>query len=654
MLDAFGEGVAGALEFVLRGFELRQLLQLLGLFGGQGFAAAEVFQRFLRVQYLLVQGLGLRLGGGAVGGHGLLGLELLQLFFQALFLVTQGSTVGQGLQRRWVDVRQVDGQARGFEAFALEAVEYRFQRFYPQVAVVQFDTAVTQRQAEQRAIEQAHQAVDVLLGELFAQAGVAVVVGVVELLLDLLQALFQVADAFVQVFGAELPRLGQGAGQFVVGVLGRQQLLLQHLDVIDQGEAVLEHRQLAQPALDTGDFTLQAHQLLSTAALVVLQAVLLATVVLGLDHQLFLARHGVFLPGAQQGVEHWRNAVQFAAQDVALGHTTGQGLDQRAGGDQGVVVLLHAAHVAEGFLARGDIVDAARAQAVLEGVEEQLLELGGGDFAHVQQVDEQRAEGFQALLAGRAQRDHGQVQRHRGVATDQQTTQFVRLQLVGLDPQALEVGEQLFLAQAGVVLLVVGQVQFALVGKELVAETAARAAADNADDVRAVGQAQFAENVRGVAGEVEAARLLEAVLAEAHVRHARQDRELQGVDRGGLAQVVGAVDRQRVLQREQAQAVAGGVEQCEAADAVAFLAHASISCCSSRIARARASSSLSSPSKGLRSSGSSVRLSSSGLSSSTSTGVGSGRSLCRVAARSRSCCTARHTSRKRCIGGRKR
>jgi hypothetical protein len=43
-----------------------------------------------------------------------------------------------------------------------------------------------------------------------------------------------------------------------------------------------------------------------------------------------------------------------------------------------------------------------------------------------------------------------------------------------------------------------------------------------------------------------------------------------------------------------------------------------------------------------------------GASSSTSTGVGSGRSLCRVAARSRSCCTDRHTSRKRCIGGRKR
>jgi hypothetical protein len=97
--------------------------------------------------------------------------------------------------------------------------------------------------------------------------------------------------------------------------------------------------------------------------------------------------------------------VQLAAQDVALGHAVGQGLDQWAGGDQGVVVLLHAAHVAEGFFARGDVVDAARAQAVLEGIEEQLLELGRGDFAHVQQVDEQRAEGLQALLAGGAQRD---------------------------------------------------------------------------------------------------------------------------------------------------------------------------------------------------------------------------------------------------------
>lgn len=100
---------------------------------------------------------------------------------------------------------QVDGQAWGLEAFALEAVEHRFQRFYPQVAVVQLDTAISQRQAEQRAVEQTHQAVDVLLRELFAQAGIAVVVSVIQLLLDLLQAFFQVAYALVEVFGTELP-----------------------------------------------------------------------------------------------------------------------------------------------------------------------------------------------------------------------------------------------------------------------------------------------------------------------------------------------------------------------------------------------------------------------------------------------------------------
>ncbi|MNM14549.1 hypothetical protein D3C81_247620 [compost metagenome] len=168
-------------------------------------ATAEVFQRLLRVQHFLVQGFGLRFGRGAVGGHGLLGLELLEFFFQALFLVAQGGAVGQGLQGRWVDVGQVNGQARGLEALALEAVEHRFQRFYPQVAVVQLDTAVAQRQAEQRTVEQAHQAVDVLLRELLAQAGIAVVVSVIQLLLDLLQAFFQVAYALVEVFGTELP-----------------------------------------------------------------------------------------------------------------------------------------------------------------------------------------------------------------------------------------------------------------------------------------------------------------------------------------------------------------------------------------------------------------------------------------------------------------
>lgn len=111
--------------------------------------------------------------------------------------------------------------------------------------------------------------------------------------------------------------------------------------------------------------------------------------------------------------------MQLAAQQLALGDTGRQRLDQRAGGDQCLVVLLHAAHVAEGFFGRGDIVDAARAQAVLEGIEEQLLEFRCGDLAHMQQVDEQRAEGLQALLAGRAQRDQRHVQRDRGMPADQ-------------------------------------------------------------------------------------------------------------------------------------------------------------------------------------------------------------------------------------------
>ena len=51
---------------------------------------------------------------------------------------------------------------------------------------------------------------------------------------------------------------------------------------------------------------LQAHVKtlrLGAAALFVLQAVLLAAVVLGLDHQLFLARTGVVLPGAEQVIQ---------------------------------------------------------------------------------------------------------------------------------------------------------------------------------------------------------------------------------------------------------------------------------------------------------------------------------------------------------------
>src|SRR5690606_34688155 len=193
------------------------------------------------------------------------------------------------------------------------------------------------------------------------------------------------------------------------------------------------------------------------------------------------------------------------------------------------------------------------------------------------------------------------------------------------------VGEQLTLAQAGAVLLVVVQIQRALVDEELVAEAAAWATPGHADHVRAVGQHHLDEDVAGVRGEVELARLLQAVLAEAHVRHARQDRELQRVDRGGLAQVVGAIDRQRILQREDAEAVAGGVQQGEAADAVAFLAHASSSF-SAAMARTSAASSDSSAD----SRGSSMRMMSSSLSSSAiSSGAGSGRSLlCRLAARS--------------------
>ena len=96
--------------------------------------------------------------------------------------------------------------------------------------------------------------------------------------------------------------------------------------------------------------------------------------------------------------------------------------------------------------------------------------------------------GLQALFTGGAQGNQGQVQRHRRVPADQQSTQLVRLEFVSLQAIALEVAEQLFLAQAGVVLLVVSQVQLAGIGEELVTETATRAPSDHADHVRAVGQ----------------------------------------------------------------------------------------------------------------------------------------------------------------------
>ena len=304
LLHALGERIAGALEFVLSGLHVCELFELGRLFGGQGLAAAVVFQGLLGVEYLLVQRFGLRLGSRAVGAYRLLGLELAQLLVQALLLITQRGAIRQRLQGRWVDVTQVNGQTRCLETLTLEAVEHRFKGFHPQVAVVQLDATLTQWQAEQGAVEQAHQAVDILLRELFAQAGVTVVVGVVELLLDLPEAFFQVANALVEVFDTELTGLGQGACELVMGILGRQQLLLQHLDVIDQGKTMAQYRQLAQPALDAGDFTLKAHQLLCAAALVVLQAVLFTPVMFGLDDQLFLARHGVVLPGTQQVVEH--------------------------------------------------------------------------------------------------------------------------------------------------------------------------------------------------------------------------------------------------------------------------------------------------------------------------------------------------------------
>ncbi len=242
----------------------------------------------------------------------------------------------------------------------------------------------------------------------------------VELLFHRFQTLFQIAQAFVQVLAGELAGLRQGAGQLVVGVLGGEQLLLQHMGVLDQGEAVLQHCQLAEPALGFADLALQTHEFAGAAALLVLQPVLLATVVLGLDHQFFLARIGVVVPSAEQVVEQRRQAMQLAAQQFALGDAGGQRLDQGACGDQRLVVLFHAAYVAEGFLGRGNVIDAARTQAVLEGVEEQLLQFCGSDFAHMQQVDKQRAESLQALLAGRAQRDQGHVQRNRGMPADQQ------------------------------------------------------------------------------------------------------------------------------------------------------------------------------------------------------------------------------------------
>ena len=62
--------------------------------------------------------------------------------------------------------------------------------------------------------------------------------------------------------------------------------------------------------------------------------------------------------------------MQLAAQQFTLGHARSKGLDQRTGRNQCLIILLHPAHVAEGFFGGGDVVDAAGAQAVLECIEE--------------------------------------------------------------------------------------------------------------------------------------------------------------------------------------------------------------------------------------------------------------------------------------------
>ncbi len=232
LLHAFGEGIAGALEFVLGGFGLGQLLQLGRFLGGQSLAATEILQRLLRIQHGLVQRLGLGLAGVTVDGHRVLGPELLEFALQTILLVAQGGAIGQRLQGRWLDMREVDGQARHREGVALETIQHRFDGLDPVVALG-LDAFFTQRQAEQLAVEQAHQAIHIGLGKFLAQTRIAVVVGMVELLPDRLQALFQIAQAFVQVLAGELPRLRQGAGQFVVGILGGEQLLLQHMGILD-------------------------------------------------------------------------------------------------------------------------------------------------------------------------------------------------------------------------------------------------------------------------------------------------------------------------------------------------------------------------------------------------------------------------------------
>ena len=139
---------------------------------------------------------------------------------------------------------QVDRKPRRFKVFPFEAVEHRFERFDPGIAVVHGDAFVTQGQAEQLAIEQAHQTIDIGLGELFAQARIAVVVCMVQLLPDRLEALFQVAQTLVEILAGELARLGERASKLIVSILGGEQLLLEYVGILDQRKAVLQRREL--------------------------------------------------------------------------------------------------------------------------------------------------------------------------------------------------------------------------------------------------------------------------------------------------------------------------------------------------------------------------------------------------------------------------
>jgi len=75
---------------------------------------------------------------------------------------------------------------------ALEVREDGFQCRNPGLALG-LNAFFTNRQAEQLTIEQAHQTIDIGLRELFAQACVAVVVRVIELLANRFEALLQVA-----------------------------------------------------------------------------------------------------------------------------------------------------------------------------------------------------------------------------------------------------------------------------------------------------------------------------------------------------------------------------------------------------------------------------------------------------------------------------